>query len=391
MSRRGGVVAIVLAVALLVSSCSSRDTAGPAGDAFYTPPADLSGYSQGELIWAREFSGPMELDHATNSIILYAHTGVNATNVATSAFVAVPKGTPPAGGWPVVAWGHGTHGLADQCAPTRFSKKRAAIESIDLTSGLLQGWLDRGYAVVASDYEGLGTPGVHPYLIGLSEGRSVLQAIRAAREFDDSLSNDVVLAGHSQGGHAALWAASMAGDITSDLNVEGVVAYAPPTHFAFSVQAVLDGSIKLPVATVAIMTKGLEVGHPGEIPIKELLSPQAQKLYPQTATKCVPELNEKDSFGGLPLTSFANPGSDPDIIRRKLNVNDPTFPLIRMPILVVQGGQDKAIPPILTNTLVKEYRAKNYNVTYLEDPEADHMSILARTDDQVAAWVDQLG
>jgi dipeptidyl aminopeptidase/acylaminoacyl peptidase len=73
---------------------------------------------------------------------------------------------------------------------------------------LLNRWLKAGYAVVQTDYEGLGTPGDHPYLIGVSEGRSVLDMVRAARKLDSSLGKRVVIAGHSQGGHAALWAAS---------------------------------------------------------------------------------------------------------------------------------------------------------------------------------------
>src|SRR5690625_7641015 len=39
--------------------------------------------------------------------------------------------------------------------------------------------LTAGWAIVASDYTGLGTPGSHPYLIGEGEGRSVIDAVRA--------------------------------------------------------------------------------------------------------------------------------------------------------------------------------------------------------------------
>ena len=83
-----------------------------------------------------------------------------------------------------------------------------------------------------TDYEGLGTPGAHPYLIGRSEGHSVLDAVRAARKLDKRLGKRVVLAGHSQGGQSVLWAASLAPNYTPDLKVRGTVALAPVSHLA---------------------------------------------------------------------------------------------------------------------------------------------------------------
>ena len=88
----------------------------------------------------------------------------------------------------------------------------------------MEGWLKAGYAIARTDYEGLGTPGVHPYLIGTSAAHSVLDAARAARALDKNVSNKVIIAGHSQGGHAALWAAALAPSYTRDLDVRGTVA-----------------------------------------------------------------------------------------------------------------------------------------------------------------------
>ena len=124
-----------------------------------------------------------------------------------SGSLALPKGKAPKGGWPIITYAHGTTGAADSCAPTRGYD---AGEPRSYAYPLLQRWLKAGYAVVRTDYEGLGTPGVHQYLVGESEGRSVLDAVRAARALEPRLSKRFVIAGHSQGGHAALFAAALA-------------------------------------------------------------------------------------------------------------------------------------------------------------------------------------
>ena len=116
--------------------------------------------------------------------MLYGSTGVDGNAVAVSGTVSIPKGKAPKGGWPVITWAHGTTGIADACAPSRDSASNPAHAIIDYAYPLLQRWLKAGYAVVRTDYEGLGTPGDHPYLIGRSEGYSTLDMVRAARKLD---------------------------------------------------------------------------------------------------------------------------------------------------------------------------------------------------------------
>jgi dipeptidyl aminopeptidase/acylaminoacyl peptidase len=122
----------------------------------------------------------------------------------------------------VASWAHGTSGLADTCAP---SKDPGVVSG----TPYLRELLDAGFAVVATDYEGLGTPGLHPYLVGESEGRSVLDAARAAAALPDAgASSNVIVYGHSQGGHAVLFAGELAPSYAPDLNLLGVAAGAPP-------------------------------------------------------------------------------------------------------------------------------------------------------------------
>ena len=93
---------------------------GPAGDAFYTPPATLPSGPHGTPVWQRKLTGEPVLKSAkTNTLLLYRSTAVDGKTIVVSGDVAVPKGKAPKGGWPVITWAHGTVGIADACAPTR--------------------------------------------------------------------------------------------------------------------------------------------------------------------------------------------------------------------------------------------------------------------------------
>ncbi|TCM41504.1 secretory lipase [Novosphingobium sp. ST904] len=151
--------------------------------------------------------------------VLYSSTsGVGQGAVAVSGMLFLPKGKPPKGGWPIVTWAHGTTGFADVCAPSWTGTSERDKE-------YLEKWLAAGFAVVASDYEGLGTKGVHPYLIWRSEGRSVLDAARAALgAYPAALSNRVLVVGQSQGSGAALGATYLAKSYAPQLHMLGTVA-----------------------------------------------------------------------------------------------------------------------------------------------------------------------
>ena len=96
--------------------------------------------------------------------------------------------------------------------------------------GDLNAWLRAGYAVMRTDYQGLGTPGKHPYLIGAAEGRSVLDIVTAARQLDPKIAKRYLISGHSQGGQAALFAAGLASSWQPKLRLRGTVAFAPASH-----------------------------------------------------------------------------------------------------------------------------------------------------------------
>jgi hypothetical protein len=276
MSRLLPVAAAALVLVAAAPAHAATVEKGPTGDAFYTPPASLPAGAHGTPVWQRKLTGPAVLKGAkANTLLLYRSTSADGKGTVVSGTVAVPKGKAPKAGWPVVSWAHGTIGAADACAPSKIAMPAAYDQK------LLNRWLKAGYAVVRTDYEGLGTPGPHPYLIGTSAGRSVLDMVRAARKFDDRIGKRVVFAGHSQGGHAVLFAGALARKWTPELTVRGTLAFAPASHLGE--QGALLRALTSPSGLsglASMIVYGVDVANPS-LGIQNLLSDSAKALYPQ--------------------------------------------------------------------------------------------------------------
>src|SRR5581483_1330879 len=122
--------------------------------------------------------------------IVYVSRSAEDKPVATSAVVLVPFGQPPTGGWPVIAWAHGTAGVARNCAPSLMKDLYYGWEG-------LFGYAMMGYAVVATDYAGLGTEGPHQYMSLAAQAHDVINSIPAARAVVPELGPKWVAVGHS--------------------------------------------------------------------------------------------------------------------------------------------------------------------------------------------------
>ncbi len=167
--------------------------------------------------------------------ILYASTdGLDGrSRVAVSGALFRPKGDPPPGGWPLVAWAHGTVGTADRCAPSFAGRSGRDVRYLDA-------WLSAGFAVVATDYQGLGTPGGHPYLAVRPEAYGVLDSVRAVRG-RDQIGEAVLVVGQSQGAGAAFAAAALAPSYAPDVELRGTVATGVPYFSRETVAALARG------------------------------------------------------------------------------------------------------------------------------------------------------
>jgi pimeloyl-ACP methyl ester carboxylesterase len=374
---------LALTVAAVASPAVAKVRSGPSGTAFYKPPHKLPGKKHGEAIWVRSLHGSAALRGAgRNQLILYRSVDASGRNVAVSGTISLPKGKAPKGGWPVLTYAHGTSGIADICAPSRAGS--SLINSYIYP--VLSQWLKAHYAVVRTDYQGLGTPGVHGYLVGDDEGRSVLDIVRAARRADPSIGRRVIIGGHSQGGHAALWAAALAPRWTPELNVRATVAFAPASHVQD--QARLIGSLNTPGSLsglAAMILRGVDSSTPS-LHLSSLLTPQAAALYPQTLTTCLPQLDLPNSFGGLAPSQLFQSGANTAPLFAALGKNDPEHLRIKTPLFIAQGTADTTVFPQLTAALQKQLTALGAKLSYKTYPGVNHGGLPAAADADALAF-----
>lgn len=354
---------------------------GPAGLGFYDPPKRWP-KGHGKLIWSRRVDPATPIAGVRSTrLVLYTSTTAQGKRTAVSGYVSVPRGKPPAGGWPVIDWAHGTTGVADVCAPTR-----------SITSGppesFVRTWVAAGYAVAATDYQGLGTPGVHQYLVGKSEGRSILDIVGAARQLDSSIGGRFVVAGVSQGGQAALFAASLADTWTPDLKLRGTVAYAPGSHLAEQADLLPLLTSPSPLSAVAaLILSGATFTSPDIVPA-EILSDPALALYPQVNEVCLSRLSEPDSYGGLAPSTLIRDGADTTELNRVLKTMNPAVE-ISGPVLLAQGTADATALPTYTDALNAELEAEGDDVTYETYEGVDHGGIVDAAEPDAMAFFER--
>jgi pimeloyl-ACP methyl ester carboxylesterase len=220
--------------------------------------------------------------------------------------------------------------------------------------------------------EGLGTPGAHPYLIGRSEGYGMLDAVRAARRLDKRLGRRVILAGHSQGGHAALWGASLARKRTPELKLRGTLALAPASHIGEQAALLRSLTAPSPISGLASMIlRGIDVGFP-DLGVAAGLSAPAAALYPQTLTKCLGYLASANSFGALAPAQLIRPEVDIRDVVSALNAQDPDELTIRGSLRIQQGEADTTVFKTFTDQLVAGYSAAAVDLVYKTYPGVNH-------------------
>lgn len=314
---------------------------------------------------------------AQSERILYtSQGGADGTRpIVVSGAVYLPKGTAPRGGWPVIAWAHGTVGFPDICAPTFNGWSERDVE-------YLNNWLKQGYAIVASDYEGLGTNGPHPYMMSRSEGLGVLHALLAARA-RYPLSTDVVLMGQSQGAHAAANAALMQAEIAPSLKLRGVVLTGWP------------GTMEMPALRMAqydpwavLYMRFLPtyaVVDPSFRP-DSILTPAGQAAYKPFRTTCGPA-------GGRALMA-AKPvagslfTSDPTALEAKAQPGR-SYPPFRFPapVFLGIGLADELTQPRTAFDGAKRACALGVNVAIHMYPGVRHGPTVLRSQQDSLAWV----
>lgn len=303
-----------------------------------------------------------------------------APRISTGA-VYLPPGDAPPGGWPIISYAHGTVGVADVCAPS-------AVGTIRQESDFLARWLSRGYAVVGTDYAGLGTPGGLAYLDGLAAAHNVVDMVRAARAVSPELSSRWIAVGMSQGGHAALHTAHVASDYAPELDFRGAVALGPPTNLEQAVPLARPGLPNLGLAGltkfVLYMLVGMRDARP-ELDVDSYLSPAGAELADRAFVHCSADLNPY--VGNLSVGDLLSRPLDP--LRPEITeyLGVPTSGYSR-PIFVGQGVVDRVVPLPLTLAFVAQATAAHTPLTFRGYPGADHLDTFAAAFDDAAVFAD---
>lgn len=280
--------------------------------AFYTPPEPLPPMPPGDVIRTEparlvlEPSGQLGAIMASGTRIMYRSSDTHGNpNVVTGMYFEPYNDWPGTGPRPLIAYAPGTQGQGDQCAPSRtFS------EGIHWTSGadimfnyeemFVATMVARGFAIVMTDYEGLGTPGVHTYVNRLAQGHALLDAARAAMRLPEtSLDPDgpVAFWGYSQGGGAAASAAELASTYAPELAVVGTYSGAPPADLA-ALMPFADGSALVGVVGYAL-NSAIAAYPEAEEAIRSKLTPRGAHMLNDVQRQCVGETLMKHAFRHL--------------------------------------------------------------------------------------------
>ncbi|MDC5109717.1 alpha/beta hydrolase [Acinetobacter baumannii] len=344
---------------------------------------------------------------AESSILTYKMLGQSGQEVQATSLVFTPNTPPPVGGWPIVVWAHGTTGVADVCAP---SKAALADSTKDLISKLLAA----GYVVVAPDYEGLGTPGIHPFLNVKSEAFSITDAVVATRNYLSQrnllTSKKWVTVGHSQGGHAALGAAQYAS--RAQLDYKGTVAVAPASNLG---SILVDGEAQVANAPIdikigtyaqldtytALVTAGIRNTQPS-FDYGQVFTSQISSIAAQAENLCSGPLYgafyegmsnyAKDHNGTLDGFTRTQPNfmAVPLVKTFLEKDSQPLQVKVTTPIIIYQGIADPTVPKLATDLLISNATAVGTKINNYVTGNWDHGTAMSSNVDNIVGNVQTL-
>lgn len=355
-----------------------------------TPRDDGDSYSLSEQVAAGQ---TIRLDpvptHERASVYRLTYRSTDARNanqlVRVSAQVLVPNDTPPAGGWPVLAWAHGASGIGLTCAPSVMGIGTVQARFYD-------GWLQQGFAIVATDYPGLGEPGAPLFLNARSEGMSILDAIRAAHSRLPDLSQNVVLAGHSQGGQAVIAAAGLAPTYTPGIHILGTIAAAPHELDAEGAHTLLNPrnprQFSPSVPLLLMLGASYSEANPSFDPAR-VFTPRALHLIHEAKTTCIPDFFALAHRSGLTIANMLQPDAETALAPALEWARYPSLKL-STPVFIGTGTQDVHALPSEQKRLVADLCASGTSVTQHIYPGVNHNDTLSASRSDSHAFARQL-
>lgn len=376
----GSTAMVLVAVLLVVSAGIARAPRPPDPGPFYATPEAFDP-TPGALLRS-EVIEPF-VDNGTAHRVLYTSQDVEGQPAAASGIVVVPDGPPPADGWPVLAFTHGTIGIARWCAPSLLDGDYA-----EQMWGLPE-LLEAGWVVAAPDYLGLGSEGVHPYLVGDTAAAGTLDAVRAASVLTDGATSPrFAVAGHSQGGHAALFTGQTTPTYAPELDLLGVVALAPASDLAAVTEA-NDGTTFGNVLGSYAITSWSRVFD--ELDMNDLVDAEVLPVVEGLADRCIaagPDavtlLTEAEL---LQLRFFLAPVWEVEPWASLIADNTPGDVTIEAPLVLIQGADDALILPELQRGFAARLCDGGQQLEYREVAGIGHLGIDDAASELVVEWL----
>ena len=380
---------IVVALTVLITGFSGLTAARADADdpyfneneytEFYTPPESLPRGEPGDLIRTEpsrlvlEPSGQLGAIMATGTRIMYRSSDSRDRPMAVTGTYFEPFNPwPGAGPRPLIVYGPGTQGLGDQCAPSRqFNQGIHWSPFLDFTFNyeemFVATMVARGFAVVMTDYEGLGTPGVHTYVNRVAQANAMLDAGRAAARLPGTSLDPhgpMALFGYSQGGGAAASAVELASEYAPELRIVGAYAGAPPADLEELIPFA-DGSVLVGVIGYALNSVMATYPEYADV-VRAALSPMGEKLVDDTQYQCVEETalrfrfkHLQDFFNGDVTQVVTNP-----LFRKLFDSQHLGRFKPDAPVLIVSNRYDPLVPYRAAAQLGRDWCAQGADVQF---------------------------
>jgi pimeloyl-ACP methyl ester carboxylesterase len=366
---------------LLAALCmfAGASAANAQTDFYRAPRSEVAG-APGTLVRQEVIDGaPLG---ATAYRVLYRSTGLDNRPILVSGVVIVPPGDPPPGGRPIVAWAHPTSGVVPRCAPS------LAIFLFEQIQGL-RSFVRDGYVVAATDYPGLGTEGPHPYLVGTSEARAVIDSVRVAGSLPGAGGGKkFVVWGHSQGGHAALFTGIIAKTYAPELDLLGVAAAAPATDLAMLMNEDIDsvGGKNITAMTLWSWQRVFDAK------MDKVVDPRAMPAVDQLAQECIegPFDIRRRQLTEQPLERYfltVKHPSDVEPWHTLLATNSPGVLSPEIPVFLAQGDDDVIVHPDVTKAYAAKLCKGGSKVRMLSMPNIGHGRAAQASTQAMLAWV----
>lgn len=387
-----GTAVLAVGAALLVAGpaqagYSAVNATTQAAADFYTPPSPLPAGKDGDVIRSEPMAVHLGLS-AKAQRIMYLTRDAQDRPIAVTGTVLTPN-MPwlGLGKRPVIGYAVGTQGMADHCAPSKQLETGLEYEGV-----YIEGLLMRGYGVVVTDYQGLGTPGEHTYVNRSAQGHAVLDSVRAAQRTPGSgLPTDgpVVTFGYSQGGGASASAAELQPTYAPELKLKGAYAGAPPADLK-AVGKSLDGSYAATLLGYAVI--GLEAAYPEQIDLDQFLNDKGKQLFEQAKNSCLIDglalgaftKSETLTKDGRPVSAYMDEEPFNSIVNdQKLGQRKPAAP-----VLVLHSTLDDIVPFEQGRQMAKDWCGKGAKVQFKSLELPTHIAAIPNTAPYVFPWLE---